>query len=114
MPRRAALGPDFPALMARRDATADALIEAGKAHDDQPWRLPLPEAYAEWLASDIAERGLVLTGGGALLRDLDKLIAEETGLPVVVAEDPLTCVARGGGKALEMIDQHTFELLSSD
>lgn len=66
------------------------------------------------LASDIAERGLVLTGGGALLRDLDKLIAEETGLPVIVAEDPLTCVARGGGKALEIIDQHTFELLSSD
>ncbi|MGO2147698.1 rod shape-determining protein [Halomonas sp.] len=66
------------------------------------------------LASDIAERGLVLTGGGALLRDLDQLIAEETGLPVIVAEDPLTCVARGGGKALEMIDQHTFELLSSD
>ncbi|GAA0579937.1 rod shape-determining protein [Halomonas salifodinae] len=66
------------------------------------------------LASDIAERGLVLTGGGALLRDLDKLIQEETGLPVIVAEDPLTCVARGGGKALEMIDQHTFELLSSD
>ncbi|WP_136255320.1 MULTISPECIES: rod shape-determining protein [Halomonadaceae] len=66
------------------------------------------------LASDIAERGLVITGGGALLRDLDKLISEETGLPVIVAEDPLTCVARGGGKALEMIDQHTFELLSSD
>nr|WP_299240345.1 rod shape-determining protein [uncultured Halomonas sp.] len=66
------------------------------------------------LASDIAERGLVLTGGGALLRDLDKLIAEETGLPVIVAEDPLTCVARGGGKALEMIDRDTFELVSSD
>ncbi|NWN84198.1 MAG: rod shape-determining protein [Halomonas sp.] len=66
------------------------------------------------LASDIAERGLVLTGGGARLRDLDKLVAEETGLPVIVAEDPLTCVARGGGKALEMIDKHTFELLSSD
>src|SRR5690554_5840548 len=66
------------------------------------------------LASDIAERGLVLTGGGALLRDLDKLISEESGLPVIVAEDPLTCVARGGGKALEMIDRHTFELLSSD
>ncbi|WP_048307907.1 rod shape-determining protein [Halomonas sp. PR-M31] len=66
------------------------------------------------LASDIAERGLVLTGGGALLRDIDKLIAEETGLPVIVAEDPLTCVARGGGKALEMIDRDTFELVSSD
>jgi len=66
------------------------------------------------LASDIAEHGLVLTGGGAMLRDLDKLISEETGLPVIVAEDPLSCVARGGGKALEMIDQHTFELLSSD
>ncbi|GAA3897726.1 rod shape-determining protein MreB [Halomonas cibimaris] len=66
------------------------------------------------LASDIAEHGLVLTGGGAMLRDLDKLIAEETGLPVIIAEDPLSCVARGGGKALEMIDQHTFELLSSD
>ena len=47
---------------------------------------------------------MVLTGGGALLRDLDVLLAEETGLPVVIAEDPLTCVARGGGKALEMMD----------
>lgn len=57
------------------------------------------------LGADIAERGMVLTGGGALLRDLDRLLTEETGLPVVVAEDPLTCVARGGGKALEMIDE---------
>jgi rod shape-determining protein MreB len=57
------------------------------------------------LASDIAETGLVLTGGGALLRDLDVLLAEETGLPVVIAEDPLTCVARGGGKALELMDK---------
>jgi rod shape-determining protein MreB len=57
------------------------------------------------LGADIAERGMVLTGGGALLRDLDRLLMEETGLPVVVAEDPLTCVARGGGKALEMIDE---------
>ncbi|NQD78382.1 rod shape-determining protein, partial [Pseudomonas sp. CM27] len=66
------------------------------------------------LASDIAERGLVLTGGGALLRDLDKLLAQETGLPVIVAEDPLTCVARGGGRALEMMDKHAMDLLSSE
>ena len=52
---RVALGPEFPALMTRRDETAEALIEAGKAHDDQPWRLPLPDAYNEWLASDIAD-----------------------------------------------------------
>ena len=53
------------------------------------------------LAADIADTGIVLTGGGALLRDLDVLLAEETGLPVVVAQDPLTCVARGGGMAVE-------------
>jgi rod shape-determining protein MreB and related proteins len=57
------------------------------------------------LASDISERGLVLTGGGALLTGLDKLLQEETGLPVVTAEDPLTCVARGGGKALEIMNE---------
>jgi rod shape-determining protein MreB len=57
------------------------------------------------LGSDVAERGIVLTGGGALLSDLDQLLMEETGLPVVVAEDPLTCVARGGGRALELFDE---------
>ncbi|MFO1418040.1 MAG: rod shape-determining protein [Methylotetracoccus sp.] len=57
------------------------------------------------LGSDVAERGIVLTGGGALLTDLDRLIAEETGLPVMVAEDPLTCVARGGGRVLELMDE---------
>ena len=56
------------------------------------------------LCADVAERGIVLTGGGALLRDLDKLISEETGLHVHVADDPLTCVARGGGRALELVD----------
>ncbi|MBN2679538.1 MAG: rod shape-determining protein [Acidithiobacillaceae bacterium] len=56
------------------------------------------------LAGDIAERGMVLTGGGALLRDLDRLIMEETSLPVIVAEDPLTCVARGSGRALEELE----------
>jgi rod shape-determining protein MreB len=66
------------------------------------------------LASDIAESGLVLTGGGALLRDLDKLLSEETGLPVIVADDPLTCVARGGGKAMELMDMHALDLLTTD
>jgi rod shape-determining protein MreB len=58
------------------------------------------------LGADVAERGIVLTGGGALLRDLDKLLMEETGLPVVIADEPLTCVARGGGKVLELLDEH--------
>lgn len=58
------------------------------------------------LSSDIAERGMVLTGGGALLKDIDRLLMEETGLPVIIAEDPLTCVARGGGRALETM--HLF------
>ena len=57
------------------------------------------------LAADIADRGIVLTGGGALLRDLDRLLMEETGLNVIVADDPLTCVARGGGKVLDLLDQ---------
>jgi rod shape-determining protein MreB len=49
-----------------------------------------------------------------LLRDLDKLLSQETGLPVIVAEDPLTCVARGGGMALEMMDRNTMDLLSAE
>ena len=57
------------------------------------------------LGADIAEKGLVITGGGALLRDLDRLIMEETGLPVIVADDPLSCVVRGSGKALERMDK---------
>jgi rod shape-determining protein MreB len=57
------------------------------------------------LAADIAEKGMVLTGGGALLRDIDRLLMEETGLPVIIAEDPLTCVVRGSGKALEKVDR---------
>ncbi|HEV7391624.1 MAG: rod shape-determining protein [Burkholderiales bacterium] len=57
------------------------------------------------LAADIAEKGMVLTGGGALLRDIDRLLMEETGLPVVIADDPLTCVVRGSGKALEKMER---------
>lgn len=66
------------------------------------------------LSADIAERGIVLTGGGGLLRDLDKLISNSTGIPVIVAEDPLTCVARGGGKALEIMDKYNIDLLSTE
>lgn len=65
------------------------------------------------LGSDVATRGIYLTGGGALLKDIDRLIAEETGLPVYIAKDPLTCVARGGGLVLEMLDKKgvsTFSL----
>ena len=57
------------------------------------------------LAADIAEKGMVLTGGGALLRDIDRLLMEETGLPVVIAEAPLTSVVRGSGMALEKIER---------
>ncbi len=59
------------------------------------------------LGADIAEKGMVLTGGGALLRDIHRLLMEETGLPVIVADDPLTCVVRGSGKALENMDKWT-------
>ena len=52
---RVALGPDLPALMARSDATAEAFLAAGRAQDDPAWRLPLPEAYREYLASDVAD-----------------------------------------------------------
>ena len=63
------------------------------------------------LGADIAEKGMMLTGGGALLHDIDRLLMEETGLPVLVAEDPLTCVVRGCGIALEKIDE--FETVFS-
>ncbi|MCL6548640.1 MAG: rod shape-determining protein, partial [Alicyclobacillus sp.] len=56
------------------------------------------------LAADIMDRGIVLTGGGALLRNLDRLLSNETGMPVVVAENPLDCVAVGTGRALDNYD----------
>ena len=66
------------------------------------------------LGADVADRGIVLTGGGALLRNIDRLLMEETGLPVVIAEDPLTCVARGGGRALELMDEKGTDLFTSE
>jgi len=59
------------------------------------------ENTAPELAADIVDQGIVLTGGGALLAGLDEVLREETGLPVTVADDPLTCVALGTGRALE-------------
>jgi len=66
------------------------------------------------LGADVAERGMVLTGGGALLRDLDRLLMEETGIPVIIADDPLTCVARGGGRALEMVDEKGADVFAAE
>nr|MBA3487875.1 rod shape-determining protein [Lysobacter sp.] len=76
-------------------------------------RLALEQTPPE-LCADVAERGIVLTGGGALLKDMDRLISEETGLHVQVADDPLTCVARGGGRALELMDMHGNEFFASE
>ncbi|QZD86407.1 leucyl aminopeptidase family protein [Qipengyuania psychrotolerans] len=77
---RVALGPDYPALMARRDETAQALIEAGRKVDDEPWRLPLPDAYREWLVSDIADtnnaHGNAFAGASVAGLFLDKFVGE--------------------------------------
>lgn len=76
-------------------------------------RAALEQAPPE-LAADIAERGMILTGGGALLKNLEQLLMEETGLSVIVAEEPLTCVARGGGRALELMDTIDGDFLSTE
>jgi rod shape-determining protein MreB len=80
-----------------REAMADPLATIVNAVRTTLERCP-PE-----LAADLVDRGLVLAGGGALLRGLDKLLREETGLPVHVAEDPLSAVAEGTGRALQEI-----------
>ncbi len=64
------------------------------------------------IGADIADRGMMLTGGGALLKGLDRLLSEETGLPVLIAEDPLTCVVRGCGIALDRMDRLGFTFSS--
>jgi rod shape-determining protein MreB and related proteins len=63
------------------------------------------------LASDIMERGITMTGGGALLRGLDRLISEETGLPVVLADDPLSAVVLGSGAVLDQLDLFKEDVL---
>ncbi|MGG1555507.1 rod shape-determining protein [Paenibacillus ferrarius] len=78
--------------------TVNAIVEAVK--------VTLEKCPPE-LSADIMDRGIVLTGGGGLLRNLDRLLARETGMPVMVAENPLDCVAIGTGRALENI--HLFK-----
>ena len=100
--------------MCIRDRNSDEILEALQEPLTaivQAVKSALEQSPPE-LASDIAESGLVLTGGGALLQDLDKLLTEETGLPVIVADDPLSCVARGGGKAMELMAAHGLDLLT--
>ncbi|MCP4705320.1 MAG: rod shape-determining protein [candidate division Zixibacteria bacterium] len=82
----------------------DAIVEAVRQSLE---RTP-PE-----LASDILERGIILTGGGALLRGLDRRLRDETNLPVNTGEDPLTCVVRGTGKVLEDMGSYTKVLIRS-
>ena len=90
----------------------DAMLEPLSAIV-QAIRTALEQSPPE-LSADISERGIVLTGGGAMLRDLDILISNQTGIPVLVAEEPLTCVAKGGGSALEIMDKYDIDLLSTE
>ena len=84
------------------DEIREAMLEPVNAIVDTI-RIALERTPPE-LAADIVDKGIVLAGGGALLRGLDALIREETGLPITIAEDPLTCVARGTGKVLDELD----------
>lgn len=82
----------------------DAIVEAVR----QALELTPPE-----LSSDILDRGIIVTGGGALLRGLDKRLRQETNLPVIVADEPLTCVARGAGKVMEDLQKYQKVLIKS-
>ncbi|HBB56229.1 MAG TPA: rod shape-determining protein [Hyphomonadaceae bacterium] len=86
------------------DALADPVMQIVEAVKTALEAMP-PE-----LAADIADRGIMLTGGGGLLRQLDDVIRERTNLPVSVADDPLTCVALGSGKVVESYDKLRFVL----
>ncbi|EFK95821.1 Cell shape determining protein MreB/Mrl, partial [sediment metagenome] len=104
LPNSIALSSDDVALALR--GPLRQIIEAVReAIEDTP-----PE-----LITDIFRRGITLAGGGALLLGLDKLLAEETGLPVTITEDPLSAVVRGTGKALEDLDLlHQVQVLSQE
>ncbi len=90
-----------------REALADPLANVLEAV-----RVTLEKTPPE-LAADIIDQGITLTGGGAMLRGLDKLISQETGMPVNIAENPLDCVAEGTGRVLENIDK-LHDVLNDD
>ena len=72
------------------------------------------ENTAPELAADIVDKGIVLTGGGALLANLDKVLRKATGLPVTIAEDPLACVAKGCGETVDHLNRYKGVLSSSN
>lgn len=86
-------------ILVSSDEVVDALADTVGSIVDAV-KITLEKSPPE-LASDIIDRGIVLTGGGALLRNLDRLLTRETGMPVIVAENPLDCVALGTGRALD-------------
>jgi rod shape-determining protein MreB len=90
-------------LIISSDEIHDAISEP-VAQIVEATKLALEQTPPE-LGADIAEKGMVVAGGGALLRDMDRRLMEDTGLPIVIADDPLTCVARGCGRALEEMDR---------
>lgn len=91
-----------------REALAEPLTQIVAAVREALEKSP-PE-----LSADIRDRGIILTGGGALLKGLDRRLREETNLPVNLADDPLTCVVRGTGMVLENLDMYQDLLLSSN
>ena len=90
------------AIVVSEEEVRDALIEPVNQIIEVV-RTALEKTPPE-LSSDIVERGITLTGGGALLRNLDRLISKETGLPVVLVDDPLTAVVQGAGAVLDQMD----------
>jgi len=93
----------LPRTITVRSSEVTAAIQEQLATIVQTARRVLERTPPE-LASDVIDRGIVLTGGGALLRGIDQLILHETGVPVHIAEDPLRCVARGAAMALDYIE----------